>query len=390
MSEIVKVKIADIKIGERFRKREDNIEQLAGSIALQGQLSPILISPGNNLIAGMRRIRAMQMLGKGEIEARVLSLNDLIDAEIDENNQREPFSTTEKVAIAQALESKIGKRQGKKAVDIKNQNLTNPETFPEAGMETRDFVAKRAGLGSGKTYQHAKHAIENAIPDVVEAMDRNAISIYCAYTISKEKKNKQLTLLNESINDPSAAAEDLKAIADKRRAAKRAKRFHVPTGPAADPIYNIIRVAPDWFKERQDDIEALPVSDYCVPVAVVAVECPGEFVGAAIKAIEAWGFTYRSILTAFQSGIDKAGTDHHAFTQSRSWHICIGTLDPEVDGAHTNKICPAMKSNNPQEELDGFINDLWPYKEDNRLDMSATELRKGWKVWKLNYATKEK
>jgi N6-adenosine-specific RNA methylase IME4 len=386
MGDIIKIKISEIKIGDRFRKRMRNIEELAGSIAINGLLQPIIVSPGNNLIAGARRIAAMQMLKKTDIEARSLSLNDLIDAEIDENNQREPFAITEKVAIAQSLEAKVGKRQGKKPANNKNQELTNPETFPEVGMETRDFVAKRAGLGSGKTYQHAKHVIEHAIPDVVEAMDRNAISIYCAYSISKEKKNKQLTLLNESIHDPSSAAEDLKALNDKRRSAKRQKRFKIPDGPGADPIYNIIRVAPDWSKELQEDIEAMPVADYCTPTAVVAVECPGDAVARAIKAIEAWGFTYRAIVTTYNHKYDPNDTAHLNFISAPSWHVLIATVDPVLCGAHTAQLSPARTATNPQAALLDMIAELWPDKKDPRIDMSATAARKGWKIWKIDYA----
>jgi N6-adenosine-specific RNA methylase IME4 len=336
----------------------------------------------------MRRILAMQMLGKDEIDARVLSLNDLLDAEIDENNQREPFSPTEKVSIALAIENKIGKRQGKKHIDVKTQGLINTEAFPEVGMDTRDFVAKKAGLGSGKTYQHAKHAIEHAIPDVIEAMDRSAISIYCAYTISKEKKNKQLTLLNQSINDPNAAAEDLKDLANKRRAAKRSNRTKTPQSPNADPVYNLLRVAPDWYTELQGDIEALPVADYAMGGATVAVFCPAEFIAAAIQAVAAWGFYYRSIVTVYDPKHDEGDSGHLEFSASRSQHIVIATIDPDLSSARIKKLPPVHAHKNPQAELANVMASMWPDKQDKRIDLSATEAKAGWKIWKIDYASK--
>jgi len=50
------VKIADIKIGNRFRKDLGDIKTLAGCIQEIGLLQPIVVNQDNELIAGQRRL----------------------------------------------------------------------------------------------------------------------------------------------------------------------------------------------------------------------------------------------------------------------------------------------------------------------------------------------
>ena len=62
------IKIADIKIGSRLRKKLTNIDSSAASIAKVGLLHPPVIDENNNKsIAGFRRIKACEKLGWTEI-----------------------------------------------------------------------------------------------------------------------------------------------------------------------------------------------------------------------------------------------------------------------------------------------------------------------------------
>ena len=61
---IKKMKIKDIKVGERFRKKLGNIHLLAQSIKEEeGLLYPILVDKDGNLIDGQRRLAALKQLG---------------------------------------------------------------------------------------------------------------------------------------------------------------------------------------------------------------------------------------------------------------------------------------------------------------------------------------
>ena len=61
------VNIADIKIGNRLRKKPTDIESLADSILQNGLLHPISITSDSTLIGGYRRIKAYEYLGRTEI-----------------------------------------------------------------------------------------------------------------------------------------------------------------------------------------------------------------------------------------------------------------------------------------------------------------------------------
>lgn len=81
------IPISSIIVGDRHRKTFNGIEELATSIAEKGLLNPICVSPLDNdtylLVAGERRLRAIQHLERTEIKCR------LLDVELDELTLRE-------------------------------------------------------------------------------------------------------------------------------------------------------------------------------------------------------------------------------------------------------------------------------------------------------------
>jgi len=70
---IKKMKIKDIKVGDRFRKKLGNIDLLAQSIKEEGLLYPILVDKDGNLIDGQRRLVALKQLG---IKETVVIINE--------------------------------------------------------------------------------------------------------------------------------------------------------------------------------------------------------------------------------------------------------------------------------------------------------------------------
>jgi ParB/RepB/Spo0J family partition protein len=92
--------IADIDIGERYRKDPDkDLDTLADSIDTLGLLQPIVVTPKpHKLIAGERRVLAYRKLGFEVIEAHIVhDLDDanLLLAEHDENICRVQMTTGE-------------------------------------------------------------------------------------------------------------------------------------------------------------------------------------------------------------------------------------------------------------------------------------------------------
>ena len=92
------VQISDIKVKKRIRKDMGDIAALADSMKRFGQISPILITKNNVLIAGGRRLEAARSLGWNTINAVVAEIPDEVtklEYELEENIQRRDFSQTE-------------------------------------------------------------------------------------------------------------------------------------------------------------------------------------------------------------------------------------------------------------------------------------------------------
>jgi ParB family chromosome partitioning protein len=95
--------VADIQVGNRHRREMGDIVALAENIADIGLLHPVVVTPAGQLIAGERRLRAYQHLGRERIPATVLDLDQIVRGEIAENFARKAFTPSEYADIADAL-----------------------------------------------------------------------------------------------------------------------------------------------------------------------------------------------------------------------------------------------------------------------------------------------
>ena len=94
------VPIEDIKVKKRIRKDMGDISALAQSMKRFGQISPIVITKKNVLLAGGRRLEAARSLGWRNINAVVAEVtNELtrLEYEVEENIQRQAFTREEAI-----------------------------------------------------------------------------------------------------------------------------------------------------------------------------------------------------------------------------------------------------------------------------------------------------
>ncbi|MCL2192506.1 MAG: ParB N-terminal domain-containing protein [Treponema sp.] len=102
----MQVLIKDIKVKKRIRKEMGDIGALADSLKRYGLINPIVISKGNQLIAGQRRLEAAKLLGWRTINAVVSETKgDLthLEMELEENIQRHDFNMEEIAAATRAI-----------------------------------------------------------------------------------------------------------------------------------------------------------------------------------------------------------------------------------------------------------------------------------------------
>jgi len=94
----MQVPVKDIIVRKRIRKDMGDISVLAESLKRHGQISPIVISKKNVLIAGGRRLEAAKSLGWRTINAVILDNStelSRLELEIEENTQRRDFTMEE-------------------------------------------------------------------------------------------------------------------------------------------------------------------------------------------------------------------------------------------------------------------------------------------------------
>lgn len=92
------VNIEDIKVKKRVRKDLGDLQPLMDSLRTYGLLNPISINSKFQLIAGERRLEAAKALGWTKINAIMIdSLDEIgqLELEMEENNQRKPFTEEE-------------------------------------------------------------------------------------------------------------------------------------------------------------------------------------------------------------------------------------------------------------------------------------------------------
>lgn len=159
---LTRVKIADIKISNRFRMDLGDIESLAKSIREIGLIHPPTVNEKNELVAGYRRIEACKLLGWDEVPVVRLDLDDILRGESDENTMRKDFTPEERVAIGLALEER--ERELAKRRMLKGRPSEKfAEGEPGRALEK---VARTVGW-SRPTYERAKEVVK-AIEDEPE------------------------------------------------------------------------------------------------------------------------------------------------------------------------------------------------------------------------------
>ena len=98
------IPIDSVIITNKTRKDFGDINSLAESISTVGLLLPIVINENNELIDGQRRLKAYTRLGRSAIPFYRVNLKEIVVGEFHANTNRKDFTTSERVAISNAVE----------------------------------------------------------------------------------------------------------------------------------------------------------------------------------------------------------------------------------------------------------------------------------------------
>lgn len=194
---IMLLDINKIKVSDRIRKDFGNIQELADDIKENGLINPPVVTPDTfELIAGERRLRAMQLLSYKQIEVRPMAVKDAehaLNLEISENETRKDFSKAERIDYARRLERVENLKAERRKSELNGKSLL-VENFPPADIgKVRDIVAEKLQIGSGKQYEKEKFIVENKeslTPDDFADWDEGKISTNKAFIKIKAEKER--------------------------------------------------------------------------------------------------------------------------------------------------------------------------------------------------------
>ena len=277
----MKIAIDKIKIATRIRKEIRDIEELAKSIRERGLITPIAVMPieGDEyqLLAGLRRIRALEMNGETEIEVNIISVADAEESlriEFAENDQREDFTYSEKMDYSRIIEEIEAAKAKERMLLGKSDPVPNRA---QGRPRTRVIVGEKIGM-TGQDYQRAKYIADHAPQEVIDELDRGEVSVRKAYdalrSAVKPPKSESVTLRDsEPETKPTSptvmAKTEPQAPAPIAVTAKETPRDAPPstaspqvqpktrTAPKVDPI-NLLSEQEREAIRKNAEFEALP------------------------------------------------------------------------------------------------------------------------------------
>ncbi len=249
--------ISDIKVGRRHRQKLD-LEPLVASIKHLGLITAITIRPDGQLLAGFRRLTAMQAIGATKIDCRVVdTLDDALtelSIERDANTCRLAMMPSELASLVDEiwpLESKAAKerqrdhgaRPGKRATPIDDKRSSSSVEFHGTARSTRGDTRDRVGVAIGVSghlvgdaYTPYRIANDPDRPDAERTIARAALAEMDetgrVYSVAKEMRRQ----LRQAREQAATAAAGGNSAAKARQAKARVlNRFaeHVSGLPAA-------------------------------------------------------------------------------------------------------------------------------------------------------------
>ena len=124
---MMKIKIENIKVGNRIRLESTNVIDLKESIQKVGMLNPIIINENNELVSGYRRLAACTELGWTEIDAIVMEVGSdeikKLDIEYHENIGRQNLKEDDILHYRQTREELLNPPKPKNKILTWMQNV---------------------------------------------------------------------------------------------------------------------------------------------------------------------------------------------------------------------------------------------------------------------------
>ena len=381
------IPIAQIIVGPRHRQDIGDLEALAASIRDIGLLQPIGITEKKELIFGARRLKVCRdILGWTCIPMRIIKIDRIIDGEFAENEVRKDFTVSERVAIADAIAKNLPKRWGKVVQDDR------PEL---KGQQTRDIAAQKAGFECGKTLERAKSVIEHGAPELIEAVDREEVSINAASDIASLPMQEQQAVVAKGEDEILLRAKEIRA----KRAEENAERRAILKAESAlislpENKFRCLVVDPPWEMQKierdlrpaqvgfeypcmsEEELLKFPVPAISAEDAHLYLWTTHKHLPLALKLAEAWGFRYQCLMTwvknvGFTPFSWMYSTEHVLFCRK-------GSLQLDKLGMRLDFSAKVREHSRKPDEFYELVRQASP---GPRIDVFSREKRTGFEQW---------
>jgi len=150
---------------------DEDVTALQQSIQESGLIKPLTVNPEYVVISGHRRYRAAQALGYTELPVVVETFASP-EAEMERllrENENRGKTPEQQIREGMTWEPIEKKKADDRLTLSQGRGIKGPENFPDLNErgDVRDIIARRVGLGTGKTYEKGK--------DVVERIDKELL-----------------------------------------------------------------------------------------------------------------------------------------------------------------------------------------------------------------------
>ncbi len=402
---------------------DEDVSELAEQIKKSQWIKHIVVTPKNVIISGHRRWRAARLLGMKEvpIERRTFAGElDELEALLLENATREK-TAEQKVREAavwheiEASKARMRKVAGKhidatQRVSSDNDRLDLPGNCPEGSNErynpvgncpegstkgeAREIVAKRVGLGSGRTYERAAKAVEvidkheaAGKPELAQAMRKvlNEESIGAAEKVAKKSPHQQEAILQK------LASGEAKTVQQAERITRTEQQLNlIGMMPEPKGKYSVLVVDPSWPYELRDEddshrgkmpypkmsleqIQQLKIPELTQRDAVLWLWTTNGFMHEAFHLVEQWGFIFKTLMTWMKP---RFGLGNYLRNQTEHCLVAVkGRPTFVLTNQSTALQAPAREHSRKPDEFYQLVDSLCP---GSKCELFAREQRRGW------------
>ncbi len=411
---VTSMPVDSIIVENRYRKDLGDLSGLKNSMRNLGLLHPIVVTADRKLRAGQRRLEAAKQLGWTEIPVRIIDLENVVQAEYDENVVRMDFSPLEALAITEELEPKEREKalQRKKEATLRGKKISakgrhkenDGGNLPQGDRgKTRDKVAAATGYSATslrkvkeineaasenpEKYGHLLYELENERR--IEPVYKKFKEIRDGKSPSKDepqrrisgKKSTKMESAQPCAERVPPADQTVKNESHQTRPVKpRFSSLPAPTG------CELIVVNAPWQKANPtsaspmsiDEIALLPVSQMAGDNCILLLRTPSPYLPDAYSLLKDWGFYQQDVLTWM-----KPEAEPGEWLRNQTEHFIIAKKgDPVVDNNHQFSSALSASKKAGTQIPAGFHKLLEEFcLTKNRMELFPGAARPGWLSW---------